>query len=65
LQEILSDVRHSTAGSAKIITVCPHKEELEDKRTALLTKARNVTVVSKKVKQSRYRPGVAQRVPGS
>jgi hypothetical protein len=45
-QEILSYVRHSTAGSAKIINACPNNKELEEKRTSLLTKARNGTVIS-------------------
>jgi hypothetical protein len=30
-----------------------------------LTKIQDRTTIAKKVKQSRYRPGVAQKVPGS
>ena len=41
-----------------------HKINLHD-LSVLRTSSGTVTVTNSKVKQSRYRPGVAQRVPGS
>jgi len=44
----------------------PGKQEVKElQKTAMLGAAHILRKVKVKVKQSRYRPGVAQRVPGN